>query len=96
MPVLAALSMGAVTFAAGALAQQANFEPLAQFGVMGIVMAALARFAQTTVARQAKELDEERAYSRSLSERIETQIIPTALRLAEVADRMTRYMESRP
>lgn len=96
MPVLGALSVGAVTFAAWVLAQEAPFEPLAQYGLAGVVLVVLGRFAQTTVTRMAKELDDERAYSRSLSDRIETQIIPAALRLAEVADRLARYTETRP
>jgi hypothetical protein len=70
-----------------------DFPALAQYGLAGVVIIVLARFAQTTVARMAKELEAERAYSRTLTERIETQIIPAALRLAEVADRMTRHME---
>ncbi len=97
MPVLAALSVGVVTFAAWVLAQaEASYDALAERGLFGIVIVVLFRFAQTTIARTNKELDEERAYSRSLSERIETQIIPAALRLAEVADRLTRYTESKP
>jgi hypothetical protein len=76
------------------LAQTSNdFPALAQLGLAGAVILALAGFARSTVVRMAEELKEERAYSRKLTERIETQIIPAALRLAEVADRMTRHME---
>jgi hypothetical protein len=84
----------AVLLSASWLAQTStDFPALAQYGLAGVVIIVLARFAQTTVARMAKELEAERAYSRTLTERIETQIIPAALRLAEVADRMTRHME---
>lgn len=75
------------------LAQQQQFEPLAQYGLAGVVIVVLLRFAQTTITGMRKELDEERAYSREQSRRIETEIVPAALRLAEVAERLARQQE---
>ncbi len=95
MPVLAALSVGAATFAAWTLAQTPSAEPLAQYGLAGVVIVVLFTFARTTVTRTNKQLDDERAYNRQLNERVQNEIIPAALKLAEVAERLTRYTESK-
>ncbi len=88
-----AVALTAVLGVISWLVAQQDYPQLAQYGLLGLVVLALAQFAKSTTDRQARKLDEQEAYIRELHTRVETQIIPAAVKLAEVADRMMAHME---
>lgn len=83
------------------LATQHYYDGLTQLGLAGLVILALAGFARAQISRMNKQLDEKDiyirekdAYIREIHKQTAEQIIPAAVRLAEVADRMLRHLEA--